>query len=102
MLRMMRLFSTFTQFSAAGTNQLELAARANGATCLFVLWTLASDVVFGSTLPTVAMWRIRGVPVNSLIQSSASERFLLVTGIARSEPPRNVGMYLPGVWLGIG
>jgi hypothetical protein len=28
--------------------------------------------------------------------------FLLVTGTARSEPPRKVGMYLPFVRLGIG
>ena len=40
--------------------------------------------------------------VNAAIQSVASAFSLLVTGMPRTEPPRNVGMYCPFVWLGIG
>ena len=42
------------------------------------------------------------VLVNAAIQSAASAFCLLVTGTPRFEPPRNVGMYWPFVWLGIG
>ena len=42
------------------------------------------------------------VLVNAAIQSAASALCLLVTGTPRFEPPRNVGMYWPFVWLGIG
>src|SRR4051812_46169330 len=53
-------------------------------------------------LPAFAISVWAGVPVYALIQSTASPEFLLVTGTPRSDPPRNVGMNLPGVWLGIG
>src|SRR5829696_5665552 len=46
--------------------------------------------------------RALDVRVYAAIQSLASDLFLLVTGTPRLEPPRNVGMYLPLVWLGIG
>src|SRR5919199_2723400 len=94
-------FSTLTQFGAVGTNQLDDAARANGASCGLSLLTPASDVVFGM-LPTFAIPVSALVLVNALIQSAASETFLLWAGIARSEPPRNSGISLPLTWLGIG
>ena len=51
--------------------------------------------MFGMT-PRLSRSRvIDAVPVNALIQSAASALFLLVAGMTRSEPPRNVGMYLP-------
>src|SRR5690242_9884680 len=53
-------------------------------------------------LPAFAISLSAAVLVNALIQSTARLWFFVVTGTARSEPPRNVGMYLPRVWLGIG
>src|SRR5919202_3447868 len=94
-------FSTFTQFGAVGTNQLDDAAFANGASCGLSLLTLASVVVFGM-LPTFASPICALELVNALIQSAASDVFLLPAGIARSEPPRNSGISLPLTWLGIG
>src|SRR3954464_3024534 len=94
-------FSTFPQFGLVGTNQLNLAARANGASFGFDALSASSFVVL-AMLPVFAISVSAGVPVNALIQSAARLWFLVVTGIARSEPPRNVGMNLPGVWLGIG
>ncbi len=99
---MTREFSTFTQFFAVGTNQLDCEARANGASAGLLLWRRTSEVVFGITFPWVASCVIELVLVNALIQSTARLLLLLWTGIARSEPPRNVGMNLPFVWLGIG
>ena len=53
--------STFAHFGDAGTNQLDFAASANGASCgLFGVWIVASDVVFGITLPAVAIVAHRG------------------------------------------
>ena len=40
--------------------------------------------------------------MKSAIQSTARSWFELDAGIARSEPPRNAGIVLPLVWLGIG
>src|ERR1051326_3037742 len=94
-------FSTLTQFGAVGTNQLEAAATAKGASCGLSLLTPASLVVFGM-FPTLASPVSALVPVNALIQSAASDAFLLWAGIARSEPPRNSGISLPLTWLGIG
>src|SRR5919204_5643035 len=94
-------FSTLTQFGAVGTNQLEAAACANGASCGFEALTRASFVVF-AMLPTLAMPISDSVLVNALIQSAARAVFFDPAGIARSEPPRNSGISLPLTWLGIG
>src|SRR2546423_14577643 len=94
-------FSTFAQFGAVGTNQLNFAARANGASFGFEALKASSFVVL-AMLPAFAISLSAGVPVNALIQSIARLWFFVVTGIARSEPPRNVGMNLPATWLGIG
>src|SRR5690349_5659808 len=94
-------FSTFTQFGAVGTNQLDAAAAANGASCGFAALTRASFVVL-AMFPTFAMPVSESLFVNSLIQSAASAVFFEPAGIARSEPPRNSGMSLPLTWLGIG
>src|SRR4029079_19661604 len=94
-------FSTFTQFGLVGTNQLNFAARANGASFGFDALSASSFVVL-AMLPVLAISVSAAVPVNALIQSAARPWFLVVTGTARSEPPRNVGMNLPGVWLRIG
>ena len=78
-------------------------------------------------LPAFAISLSPAVLVNALIQSTARLWFFVVTGTARSEPPRNPGSaahavksppycgegssalhssstqrILPGVWLGIG
>src|SRR6185437_4713564 len=94
-------FSTFAQFFAAGTNQLYSAALANGPSVGLPALIFTRDVVLGM-FPASAILVSADVDVKSLIQSIASCLFFVVTGTARSEPPRNVGMYLPGVWLGIG
>src|SRR5919197_39025 len=94
-------FSTFTQFGAVGTNQLDDAARAKGARCGSSLLTPASVVVFGM-FPTFASPVSELELVNALIQSAASATFLLCAGMARSEPPKNSGISLPLTWLGIG
>src|SRR5690349_6042274 len=94
--------STFAQFGVEGTNQLYLAASANGASVGFDAFTFASVVVFGITPPAVAISVSLAVLVYAAIQSVARSLFLLVTGTPRFEPPRNVGMYLPVTWLGIG
>src|SRR5688572_19948695 len=94
--------STFAQLAIAGTNQLSLAASATGASVGFDPLSRARLVVFGITRPAVAIRVMFCVFVNAAIQSAASVFCLLVPGTARFEPPRNVGMYLPGVWLGIG
>src|SRR5207302_2784494 len=95
-------FSTLAQFGVVGTNQLYFAAFANGASCGFDALIEASVVVFGITFPCVASERCALVEVNALIQSAPSDTFWLVIGIARSDPPRKLGMYLPAMWLGIG
>src|SRR5919202_5786620 len=94
-------FSTFTQFGAVGTNQLDFAASANGASCGFAALTRASFVVL-AMLPTLAMPICDSVLVNSLIQSAARAVCFEPAGIARSEPPRNSGISFPLTWLGIG
>ena len=94
--------STFAQFGVDGTNQLYFAASANGARVGFDALIRASEVVFGMTPPVVAIRVMLAVLVNAAIQSAASAFCLLVTGTARFEPPRNVGMYRPLMWLGIG
>jgi hypothetical protein len=64
--------------------------------------TLARIVVFAITPAPLARLRIELVLVNALSQSTASCLSDDVTGTARLEPPRKVGMTLPGMWLGIG
>src|SRR5215212_7296828 len=94
--------STFAQLGVEGTNQLYFAASANGASVGFAAFTFASEVEFGMTPAAVAISVSLAVLVYAAIHSCASDLFLLVTGTPRFEPPRNVGMYLPFVWLGIG
>src|SRR3954447_12883440 len=94
-------FSTLTQFGLVGTNQLYLAARAKGASFGFDAFRASSFVVL-AMLPVFAISVSEAVLVKALIQSTASAWFLVVTGTARSDPPRNVGMNLPFAWLGIG
>src|SRR6266542_3785435 len=94
-------FSTLTQFGLVGTNQPNFAARANGASFGFDALNESSFVVL-AMLPAFAISLSAGVLVNALIQSTASLWFFVVTGTARSEPPRNVGMNFPLTWLGIG
>src|SRR5437660_6840781 len=94
-------FSTLAQFGLVGTNQLYFAALANGASFGFAALN-ASSVVVLAMLPAFAISLSPAVLVNALIQSAARLWFLVVTGMARSEPPRNVGMNLPFTWLGIG
>ncbi len=93
MLRRMLPFSTSTQCFAVGTNQLRAAARS--------LIELPSRLVAFGMLPFACSARSEDVDVKSLIQSAASALFELVTGTARSEPPRKPGIGLPAVWLGI-
>src|SRR4029450_9822418 len=84
---MTREFSTFTQFFAEGTNQLDWAALANGASEGLFLCRRSRDGVVGITLPWVASCVIELVLVKILIQSSARLLLLLWAGIARSDPP---------------
>src|SRR6266568_4961441 len=93
-------FSTFAQLGLVGTNQLYFAARANGASFGFEALDARSVVVLAIWPPFTISFSA-AVLVNALIQSTARLWFFVVTGTARSEPPRNVGMNLPGVWLGI-
>src|SRR5256885_17176773 len=94
-------FSTFAQLGLVGTNQLYFAARAKGASLGFAALKARSFVVL-AMLPAFAISLSAAVLVNAFIQSAARLAFLLDTGIARSEPPRNVGMNLPLMWLGMG
>src|SRR5205814_8214790 len=93
MLRRMLPFSTSTQCFAVGTNQLRDAARS--------LTLEPSRFVAFGMLPFA--WRAFSelVLVKSLIQSAASVLFELVTGTARSEPPRKPGSAWPATWPGI-
>src|SRR6266436_4683430 len=93
-------FSTFAQLGLVGTNQLDFAASANGASCGFEALKARSFVVL-AMLPAFAISLSAAVLVNALIQSTARLWFFVVTGTARSEPPRKVGMNLPGMCLGI-
>src|SRR5690242_1893408 len=93
MLRRMFPFSTSTQCFAVGTNQLRDAARS---------FTLAPSrlVAFGM-FPFAWSAFSELVLVKSLIQSIARLLFPLVTGTARSEPPRKPGIDVPALWPGI-
>src|SRR5438128_8990269 len=83
MLRRMFPFSTSTQCLAVGTNQLRAAARS--------LMLAPSKLVAFGMFPFA--WSVFSplVEVKSLTQSDARALFELVTGTARSEPPRNPG-----------
>src|SRR5256885_10973944 len=94
-------FSTFAQLGLVGTNQPNFAARANGASFGFDALNASSFVVL-AMLPALAISVSAAVLVNALIQSTARLWFFVVTGTPRSEPPMNVGMNLPAMWLGIG
>src|SRR6478672_7978617 len=83
MLRRMLPFSTSTQCFAVGTNQLRAAARS--------LTLVPSRLVAFGMLPFACRPFSEAVLVKSLIQSDPSDAFLLVTGTARSEPPRKPG-----------
>src|SRR3954447_26241550 len=84
MLRRIFPFSTLTQCFACGKNQLRAAARS--------LTLFPSRLVAFGMLPFACSERSALVEVKSLIQSAASEVCLLVTGTARSEPPRKPGI----------
>src|SRR4051795_10276982 len=86
-------FSTLTQFFAVGTNQLRTAARS------FTL--LPSRLVAFGMLPFAWSAFMEVVSVKALIQSAASFLLELVTGTARSEPPRKPGIACPFTWPGI-
>src|SRR6476620_5360739 len=92
MLRRTFPFSTSTQCLAVGTNQLRDAARS--------LTLEPSRLVAFGMLPFACSPFSEAVLVKSLIQSDPSDAFLLVTGTARSEPPRKPGSDLPAIWLG--
>src|SRR5436190_4936650 len=77
--------STFAQFGVEGTNQLDFAASANGASVGFEAFTFARDVAFGITPPAVAINVSLAVLVYAAIHSVASVLFLLVTGTPRFE-----------------
>src|SRR5207253_6760312 len=100
MLRSTFAFSTFVQFFAVGTNHPDVDACAS---CLpgvpATRWR--RDVLFGR-LPDLTIPASESLLVKSAIQSSASDLFELVAGIARSEPPAKAGIVLPATWLGIG
>src|SRR5207248_1365810 len=74
--------STLTQFGAAGTNQLYVAALANGASAGFFAFT-PSSVVELAMLPAFAISVSEAVPVKALTQSAASDLFLLSREKAR-------------------
>src|SRR3954471_12408793 len=93
MLRRMFPFSTSTQCLAVGTNQLRAAARS-------LMLEPRSAVEFGM-FPFACSCFSESALVKNLIQSAASVLFELVTGTARSEPPRKPGIGNPLVWLGI-
>src|SRR3954451_19623971 len=93
MLRRIFPFSTSTQCFACGTNQLCAAARS------FTLFP--SRLVAFGMLPFACSAFSADVPVKSFIQSAASAACLLVTGTARSDPPRKPGIAWPLMWLGM-
>src|SRR5581483_4797891 len=86
-------FSTFTQFFAAGTNQLRSAARSPG-------FEVFRRLVVLGMLPFACRPFSAAVLVKAAIQSTASA-LLAPTGTARSDPPRKPGIGLPASWLGI-
>src|SRR3989442_15108853 len=92
MLRRMLPFSTSTQCFAVGTNQLRAAARS--------LTLEPSRLVALGMLPFAWSAFSELVLVKSLIQSAARDLFELVTGTARSEPPRKPGIDWPLTWPG--
>src|SRR5207244_9863622 len=85
-------FSTSTQCFAVGTNQLRAAARS-------LMLDPRRFVALGM-FPFACSARSDAVSVKSLIQSDPSATFLLVTGTARSEPPRKPGSGFPLMWPG--
>src|SRR4051812_8639813 len=99
MLRSTLAFSTFAQFFAVGTNQVDLAACASCAPGV-PLTIEKSDVAFGR-FPDLTMPASEALPVYAAIQSSARSLFWLAAGIARSEPPAKAGIVRPATWLGI-
>src|SRR6478609_8261134 len=86
-------FSTSTQCLAVGTNQLRDAARS--------LTLEPSRLAAFGMLPFACSAFSEAVLVKAFIQSVASALFELLTGTARSEPPRNPGMALPFARPGI-
>src|SRR5438128_1254310 len=93
MLRRILPFSTSTQCFAVGTNQLRAAARS--------LMLEPSRLVEFGMFPFACSCFSESELVKILIQSAASALFELVTGTARSEPPRKPGIGGPLVWPGI-
>src|SRR5689334_5889878 len=99
MLRSTFAFSTFAQFLAVGTNHVLVDAFASCAPGLPET-RFSCDVLFGM-FPTLTIPAMLALDVKSASQSSAWDLWLVVTGMARSEPPRNAGIVLPATWLGI-
>src|SRR5581483_1390042 len=93
MLRRMLPFSTSTQCLAVGTNQLRAAARS--------LTLEPSRLVAFGMLPFACSVFSDAVLVKSWIHSAPSALFELVTGTARSDPPRKPGIDCPLTCPGI-
>src|SRR5262249_4279638 len=93
MFRRMLPFSTSTQCFACGTNQLRAAARS------FTL--VPRRFVALGMFPFACRACSESLDVKSAIHAAARVLFALVTGTARSEPPRKPGMTWPFVWLGM-
>src|SRR5262245_49009820 len=91
--------STFAQFFAVGTNQVDRAAAASAVPGV-PLTRWSRDVVFGR-LPALTIVVCGPFAVKSAIHCSAMSLLLLDAGIRRSEPPMNAGIGLPATWLGI-
>src|SRR4051794_22273176 len=93
--------STFAQFGVLGTNQVFLAAS---PVDLFASpaasYTVSSEVVLGIANLASAVWL--AVSVKYLIQVAPRPELGAFAGTARSEPPRNDGVYWPVVADGSG
>src|SRR6266540_1982151 len=97
----MLALSTLAQFGVFGTNQVFLAASpVDSFACACASSTFSSDVVFGMANLASAVWLC--VSVKILIHSAPRPTFADFCGTARSEPPRNDGVYLPASVPGSG
>src|SRR5262249_61905938 len=96
-----RPFSTLAQFGSTGTNQLDFADAANGASFGSASAVSSRVVVFG-TLPACTRPCSDRPLVNALIQAAAQFWCWLLAVIARSDPPEKDCIAWPDVALGIG
>src|SRR6266487_533295 len=81
-----RLFSTFAQFGLIGTNQVDLADAANGASFGSDEAASSSVVLFGM-LPALTRPCSDWPSVNALTQAADQSWCWLLAVIARSDPP---------------